>query len=193
MLDLSSVRGLLQAAGHDAVLQGLAIVAGTFVLEDAATILAAAQVKAGAVPLHVALAALYVGIVLGDLGLYGLGWLASRFRWARRWAPERKARNSRTWIEAHVFRVVFISRFIPGARLPSYTACGFLHADFRRFALAAVVATLIWTSALFAVSLQVGEFLADHLGAWRWAGVLTFVLAVVIVGKLAARLHEDAA
>ena len=186
-----SVSGMLQAAGHDPLLQGAAIIAGTFILEDAATVLAAMQVKTGGVSLMVALISLYLGIVLGDLGLYGLGRLARRFRWAQRWAPQQRARRGRNWIEAHVFRVVFISRFIPGARLPTYTACGFLHADFKRFALAAIAATLIWTSGLFAVSLRVGQFLIDHLGAWRWVGMGIFVVAIVVIGRLTARLQEE--
>lgn len=186
-----SLTGLLHAAGHDPVLQSVAIVTGTFILEDAATVIAAMQVQTEALSTGVALGALYVGIVLGDLGLYGLGRLAALFPWARRWAPRQKARNSRSWIEHHVFRVVFISRFLPGARLPMYTACGFLRASFLRFALAAVVATLLWTSLLFAVSLHVGGFLMAHLGAWRWAGFLCFAATIVVIGRLAARLQED--
>ena len=63
------------------------IVLGTFVLEDAATVLAAMDVQVGRVALVVALASLYAGIVLGDLGLYGMGRLAAQAPWAARLVP----------------------------------------------------------------------------------------------------------
>jgi membrane protein DedA with SNARE-associated domain len=85
--------------------------------------------------------------------------------------------------------VVFVSRFLPGMRLPTYTACGFLGADFRRFALAAIVATLAWTTLLFSVSLRIGQVLVDHFGVWRWAGAIGCAVAVVLIGRAAASLQ----
>lgn len=99
-------------------------------------------------------------------------------------------RQGRAWLDGRVFQVVFISRFLPGARLPTYTACGFLGANWRRFALAAIIATLIWTSLLFGISLKVGALLMQYLGAWRWAGGIGFTLIVILLGRTAARLQE---
>ena len=185
-----SLAGLTTVAGHKVWLQVVLIVLGTFVLEDAATVLAAMQVQAGTVTLPAALLALYAGIVLGDLGLYGLGALSGQVPMVARWVPQSRMRQGREWLDGRVFKVVFISRFIPGARLPTYTACGFLHANLRRFALAAVVATLIWTSLLFTVSLKVGALLMEHLGVWRWAGAVGFALVIILAGRTAARMQE---
>ena len=185
-----SVTHLLNIAGHSPAWQGCAIIVGTFILEDAATAGAAIAVQSGAVSMPVALASLYLGIVLGDIGLYGLGRLAAHVPWARRLIPRQRQDHGRVWLEKHVFKVVFISRFLPGVRLPTYTACGFLGANFGRFVTAAVGATLIWTSALFAVSLRVGKLLVDELGQWRWAGFAAFLVAIVLVGRLAARAQE---
>jgi membrane protein DedA with SNARE-associated domain len=190
MFDIS-VAGLLHAAGQHPAIQAGAIVLGTFILEDAATVLAAIQVQADTISLGLALASLYVGIVLGDLGLYGLGRLAALFPWAHRWVPRQRQYSGRRWIETHVFKVVFISRFMPGARLPTYTACGFLGVNPGRFALAAILATLVWTSLLFGVSLHVGKLLMEHLGVWRWAGALGFAVVIVVIGRVAARLQAD--
>ena len=183
--------GLTTIAGHEAWLQAVLIVLGTFVLEDAATVLAAMQAQSGHLQIEVALLALYAGIILGDLGLYGLGALSARVPLLARWVPPSRMRQGRVWLDGRVFKVVFISRFIPGARLPTYTACGFLHANLRRFALAAVVATLVWTSLLFSVSLKVGALLMEHLGAWRWAGAIGFAAIVILVGRTAARMQES--
>lgn len=184
-----SVSGLLKAAGAHPLYQAIAIIVGTFVLEDAATVLAAMQVQDGHLQWVVGLAALYVGIVLGDLGLYGLGRMATLWPLASRLMPVHRRAASKEWVETRVFRVVFVSRFIPGARLPTYTACGYLKANFGRFALAAVLATSIWTTLLFILSCHVGQFLIDHFGAWRWAGAAIFAVVIVLIGRAVSRIQ----
>ena len=186
-----SLAGLLDLAGRSPLVQAGLVIVGTFILEDAATVLAAMRVQDSSLSWMVALGALYVGIIVGDMGLYGLGRLAASFPRLRRLIPERRQAHGREWLNRHTFRVVFVSRFIPGARLPTYTACGFLHASFRRFALAAVIATLIWTSLLFGLSLRVGQVLVDYLGAWRWIGAIGFALVIVAMGRIVARMQED--
>jgi membrane protein DedA with SNARE-associated domain len=186
---LGAVAGLFALAGTNPLLQAVLIVLATFVLEDAATVLAAMHAAAGGLSVPLALGALYAGIVLGDLGLYGLGRLSASVPAVARWVPAHHMREGRAWLEGRVFQVVFVSRFIPGARLPTYTACGFLRAGLRRFTLAAIVATLIWTSLLFGVSLQVGAVLMRYLGEWRWAGAVGFAVVVILLGRTAARMQ----
>jgi membrane protein DedA with SNARE-associated domain len=184
MLD-SSIASLLALAGHSPLLQAIAIIVGTFILEDAATVIAAMQAEAGGMSIAVALAALFIGIVLGDLGLYGLGRLAGFMPWIDRLLPPRRQDMMRGWLAGRVFRVVLVSRFLPGMRLPTYSTCGFLRADLKQFTLAAICATLCWTSLLFGVSLRVGQFLMDHFGAWRWAGAGGFAVFVILAGRVA--------
>jgi membrane protein DedA with SNARE-associated domain len=183
---------LLVLAGQQPLLQAGAIVLGTFILEDAATVIAAMQVQDGAVAVDIALGSLFVGIVLGDVGLYGLGRLSARMPWVARLLPERRQEAIRAWLEGRVFKVVLISRFLPGLRLPTYCTCGFLGADLRQFVLAAVVATICWTSLLFGVSLWVGQVLLDHFGAWRWVGAAGFVAFVIFAGRIATSKLQDA-
>ncbi|RFD20431.1 hypothetical protein DY926_06130 [Komagataeibacter melaceti] len=187
----TSLMSVLAAAGASPFVQAMAIIIGTFILEDAATIMTAMQVRTGHVDIMVALVALYIGIIVGDMGLYGMGRLGALWPPARRWITLPGGAREGKWFDRNVFRIVFISRFIPGARLPLYTACGFFHARFGLFCVAAVLATLIWTSLLFAASLQVGQFLIDHLGTWKWAGMAGFVLTIFLISRMVARLHDN--
>lgn len=187
-----SISSLLALAGHSALFQACAIIVGTFILEDAATVAAAMQVQQGALSPVLALVALYAGIVLGDLGLYGLGRLGAMIPWVERQLPPRRQETIRAWMSGRIFKVVLISRFLPGLRLPTYTTCGFVRADFRKFTLAAVIATSCWTSLLFATSLRLGQFLMDHLGAWRWAGAAGFVVFIILAGRAAAHVAAEA-
>lgn len=188
----SSIVSLLAVAGKSPLFQAVSIILGTFVLEDAATVGAAMRAEDGSLSVPLALVSLYAGIVLGDLGLYGLGRLSARSSWLRRQLHEHRQEAVRGWISGRVFRVVLVSRFLPGMRLPTYTTCGLVGADLKRFALAAIVATLCWTSLLFAVSMRIGEFLMDHFGVWRWAGAAGFVVFIILAGRAVAAGMEAA-
>jgi len=182
----NSIVSLLAWAGHQPLLQATAIVLGTFILEDAATVLAAMQADEGRLSAALALAALYVGIILGDLGLYGLGRLSAKLPMIARYLPPHRTEAIRGWLHGRVFKVVLASRFLPGLRLPTYTTCGFVGANLRQFALAVVIATICWTSLLFGVSLRIGQVLIDHFGAWRWAGAAGLAIFVILAGRLTA-------
>ena len=187
----NSVAFLLVWAVRHPLLQAGAIILGTFILEDAATVLAAMQADSGSISVTVALASLYAGIVLGDLGLYGLGRLSATLPWVARVLPPQRTEAVGDWLRHRLFLVVIVSRFLPGLRLPTYTTCGFVRANLRQFALAVIAATVCWTSLLFGASLKIGQVLMDHFGAWRWAGAAGFILFVILAGRLAASSMQD--
>lgn len=184
MLGLS-LNSAVHWAGQNAWLQMAAIIGGTFVLEDATTILAAMEAANGSIGIWLALISLYLGIVVGDIGLYWLGSLATTVPWLHSWVGEQRIRRGRAWLRkrpGRLVRVVFVSRFLPGMRLPTYTACGFVHAGFCQFALGAVIAVLVWTSILFSVSTKLGTLVLSRFGAWGWVG-LGGLLIVVVLGS----------
>lgn len=175
----------LELTATQPLLQVLIVILATFVLEDAATVVTAIQVHLHTISIPVALGALYAGIVLGDVGLYALGALAAKWPPAQRWVNVPSAQTQQAWLSRNLFVVVFVSRFIPGTRLPLYTACGFFRAGLAVFTAATFCATLLWTTALFMLSLRVGgrfwPILAHGAGlAWRalwppsfwWGGLL---------------------
>jgi len=187
----SDFTAMLATATGNPVLEATTIILGTFILEDAATLLAAMQVAAGAVSMPLALGSLYAGIVLGDLGLYGLGRLSADHPWALRMIPHRRRDIGRDWMAKRILWVVLVSRFTPGLRLPTYTTCGFLRTPFLNFALAAIVATLAWTSLLFFVSLKLGALMFRYLGPYRWAGLAVLVVLMIVVGRLLAKWQSE--
>ncbi|MCX2564136.1 DedA family protein [Acetobacter thailandicus] len=188
---IHSLENFLASSAHSPIIQILIVILATFILEDAATVITAIQVNLHTLGAGEALIALYIGIVTGDIGLYGMGYLAARWPPARRWVETPDRAMQKKWLTNNLFRVVFVSRFIPGTRLPLYTACGFFNAGLKVFTLATFFATLIWTSALFALSLHIGNLLLTHLGQWRWAGIAGFVLIIILMGHLATRIQKQ--
>ncbi len=179
--------GLMMAATtHPALLPG-AIIVGTFILEDAATVLVGVMAADGTLPAAVGLASLYVGIVLGDFGLYLLGRLTVSHSWVRRHVSHERLDPLRGLLQSQLIAAVVYTRFLPGARLPTYMACGLFGVSFGRFALSVVIATAIWTSLLFSVSYVFGEFTTQWLGVLRWPASLLILVVALLAGRLAAR------
>ena len=180
---------LAAAAGAGPLAQSGAIIAATFILEDAATVMVGIMSASGLIPIAAALPALYVGIAAGDIGLYGLGHLASRHRWARRLVPLEKYGQCQRWLRDRLVTTVAATRFLPGLRLPVYTACGFLRMPLGRFSAVVAVATAVWSTLLFAASYEFGNWSAGVIGVWRWPVGLGLALVVVCVARLTAQRH----
>ena len=182
----SLVQFLTSAVAHP-VQQGLAIVLGTFILEDATTAITALVAQEGLVPAQLGLASLYFGIIAGDLGLYGVGRLARRFQWIRGRLDIPQLTQMASWLDRRLGAAVLASRFMPGLRLPTYTACGLFALPFGRFALSVVVATLLWTTLLFWACWGFGAYVLSRLGTMRWVASAILVLTLVAVLRQLSR------
>ena len=166
----------------------LAIILATFILEDATTIGAALLAASAAVSPSVALTALFVGIFAGDLALYGLGAAARSRQWARDLIGERRMVKGHHWLKRHFVSAVVGARFLPGFRMPAYTASGFLGLSFPKFAALTAGAGLVWTATVFSLVYYFGVMFVDQLGVWRWAFaalLLTITLCAPILAERA--------
>lgn len=185
---IEQVHGALLALGSNPWAIALAIVLATFVLEDAATIGAALLAAAGGVEPGIALGALFAGIFMGDLMLYGLGAAARTREWARHMIGEKRMVKGRVWLRRRYITALIGARFMPGFRLPTYAASGFLGLPFWPFAGVAAGAGLVWTSLVFSLVFFFGLMVVEHLGVWRWV-LAALLLTLVLVGPwLAERL-----
>lgn len=155
----------------------LAIIIGTFILEDATTVIVGIFAADGLIGIPIAIISLYAGIILGDFWLYGMGYLAANHRWAQWFINHERYEPIRSWLEERFESAVFTSRFVPGLRLPTYTAAGFLKLPFRRFVPPVIFGTLIWTSGFFASAYIFGNVTASTLGIWRWPIAVAVILA----------------
>jgi membrane protein DedA with SNARE-associated domain len=131
------------------VSQFFALIAGTFASEDLTTIGAGLLIREGSLGLWLGLAGCYVGIVLGDLGL----WLAGRSlsvavlgRLALDGPVSRqRARRLADWLDQRPWQTVFAARFLPGTRVPLYLAAGLCGRGSRALLAATLLAALVWT------------------------------------------------
>ena len=161
-------------------LLALAIIAGTLIHEDIATVATGVLVAEGVTRVGVALPALYAGIVLGDIGLYGLGWLIARHPAARRLADRERFLALKVWLDERLVAGVFTVRFLPGMRLPAYTTYGFFTMPFWRFLGSVIFAVSIWTTGLFYVSYEFGAMTEHYLSLWQWPVIVIAMIAPLL-------------
>ncbi|MEX0330860.1 MAG: VTT domain-containing protein [Puniceicoccaceae bacterium] len=143
----------------------LGIALGTLVSEDLACISAGLLAASGQLAFASAVMASFLGIFLGDLLIYWLGFHFGRplleHRWAR-WFISRKAvLHAQHMFQRHGVWLILATRFIPGTRTATYFAAGALHAPFLRFLGVFAFAAALWTPLLVGLSFIIGRELLE--------------------------------
>lgn len=146
----------------------------TFVLENAAAVGAGLLLAAGSISWPAAFTACFLGIWLGDAGLYALarfagrGWF-ERSAW-RKFSP--RVARSEKWFAERGTPILIFSRFAPGTRLPTYLAAGFLRVPAARFLLITGFAAFGWTFVILLLTQTFGTRLLQWLGACKASGLM---------------------
>jgi pimeloyl-ACP methyl ester carboxylesterase/membrane protein DedA with SNARE-associated domain len=165
---------------------------GTFVSEDLTCISAGLLVRAARVDLFVAVLGCFLGIFIGDIGLWVLGRAVGRrvlrWRWiSRRVQPARVDRFGEMF-DRHIGKAVFGSRFLPGTRVPMYIAAGIVSRRPLAFFVWLFFAALVWTPSLVVLAIVLGPLAARPFEAiagvgwlsWGAAALCLFVLQRIL-------------
>jgi len=164
------------------------IAVGTLISEDLSTISAGLLAATGKLAFPSAVLAAYVGIFVGDVIIYGLGFFFGRpllrHRWARWFLSEKSVDRAQHLFHRHGLWIIIVTRFLPGTRSATYFAGGALHAPFLRFVGAFALAAAAWTPFLVGLSYLVGNRLVEYyelyegfaLPALLAAGLLLYFL-----------------
>jgi len=159
---------------------------GTFILEDVAAVGAGLLLATGDISWPAAFIACFLGIWMGDAGLYALARYAGR-GWFERSSLRRfasKVSNSERWFAEQGTPILIFSRVLPGARLPTYLAAGFLRVPLPRFLLVTGLASCVWTLAILFLARTFGERLTHWIGTYKHAGLLLLGVGVVLFATL---------
>ncbi len=171
------------ASGPTLLVLLVLIALATLVSEDLTCIAAGLLVADGRLGFLPASAACTVGIFLGDVGLYGLGRILGRPALGRaplKWfVNEASVERASRWFSQRGGRVIFLSRFLPGLRLPTYVAVGVLRTRFLHFAFYFLLACLLWTPLLVALASWIGAEAKASLEIFQRNALLAFVLLLV--------------
>lgn len=166
------------------------IILGTFILEDPTSIAVGLFIKAGQIDLFLGVFAVLIGIFLGDLGLYMIGFVVGRraLRWkpVARFVPTRQVDALGDWFDKKGWKAVLASRFIPGTRLPLYVAAGVTGNKPGRFMLWTFLAVCIWVPVILFSVILLGnaakspfQALLDRGGWVAFVGVVLVLMFVM--------------
>jgi membrane protein DedA with SNARE-associated domain/pimeloyl-ACP methyl ester carboxylesterase len=169
----------------------LLLAAATLVSEDLTCIATGLLVAQGRIEFIPGVVACFVGIFIGDGLLFLAGrWLGSPVlsRWPLRWmvSPSSVTR-AKNWFAQRGGRVILLSRFLPGLRLPTYVAAGILGTRLRSFLFYFALAGLIWTPLLVGISTWAGRQVLAALQAFEEYVVpilALLALSLLLVQKL---------
>ncbi|HRI13010.1 MAG TPA: VTT domain-containing protein [Verrucomicrobiota bacterium] len=160
----------------------------TFVQEDVPTITAALLAGGGRLAWSAGFFGCFLGIWLGDALLYllarGFGRPLLRFGWAQRLATPESVARSEQWFAERGAWLLVSSRFVPGTRLPTYLAAGFLRLPFSRFLLVTGSAVAVWTLAIFGLAHIFGAQLTGWMQRWNHGAWLLPVIVIAAVAGL---------
>ncbi|MDF1837201.1 MAG: alpha/beta fold hydrolase, partial [Planctomycetota bacterium] len=163
----------------------------TLITEDLTCLLAGWLVSLGRLSFPSATLACFAGILIGDLMLYLVGRVAGRPALRRRpltWFVKAESLDKAShWMQTRGASVIFLSRFTPGLRLPTYLLAGALHTRFLAFAGYFALACAIWTPVLVGLSAFFGEHFSPangSIGDSLWKVIPAFLGLWILVRKL---------
>lgn len=167
--------------------QGTGFFLATFVLEDAAALGAGLLLATGQISWPVAFASCWLGIWLGDIGLYSLARYGGRKWFEGSSLKQHAARVARSEgrFAAHGSLILIFSRCVPGARLPTYVAAGFLRLPLPRFLAVTGAAALVWTGLVLWLTKMLGTGMHHWFGLWKHGSLIL----LVVLASLLAGLH----
>src|SRR6516162_7161049 len=140
-------------------LQAATLFLSTFLLEDVAAVGAGFLLAAGVLAWPIAFGACFLGIWIGDAGLYCFARVVGR-NWFQRSSLRRfsaRVEQSERWFANRGNWLLVFSRLLPGARLPTYLAAGFLRLPLNRFLFVTGAASLAWTGFVLALVQVLGS------------------------------------
>ncbi len=178
-----------QFKGTSLLIIMLIIILGTFISEDLTCIGAGLLAARGLIGFWPATLACFIGIFIGNVGLYVAGRFLGRkaaqkapFKW---FISEKDLQKSARWFEVKGPAIIIATRFLPGSRLPTYFSAGVIHASFWMFISYFLLAALIWTPLLVGISKFLGNellryfMLYQNYAIWVFIGAVIFLIMIV--------------
>jgi len=164
------------------VIQLVALVLASYILEDATSITAGILWGQGILSGPVTFVGVLLGIVSGDLLLYALGRGIGRhllnLPLIRGIVSEADVQRWQQWFERRGLWVVLATRFVPGTRLPCYLSAGVLRVNPWRFALAATLSALAQSVVVLPLAAQAGAVMLERFAFFRE----TIVGVLILIG-----------
>jgi membrane protein DedA with SNARE-associated domain len=167
----------------------LLIMSFTIFSEDLSVIAAGLLTAAGILPFFYAVLSCFLGILILDTNIYWLGKKVGNpalkkipFKWLIKEDDLNRAQNL---YEMYGMELLFVARFIPGARFPMYFAAGLLKSSFKKFFIYFFISIAVWTPLLVGITVLIGQPMIQYLSVYQdyafWILLFTVLIIYLIV------------
>jgi membrane protein DedA with SNARE-associated domain len=175
-----------EIAGWMPVAKGFGFFLATFVLEDVATAGAGLLLATGGISWPLAFTFCFLGIWLGDAGLYALARYGGRawFEGSSWKKHSPQVARSEQWFATKGTIILIFSRMLPGTRLPTYLAAGFLRVPLPRFLIVTGTAAFVWTAAILWLAQTFGQKMLGWLNDYKHGGLIVVAAGLILFGGL---------
>ena len=180
----------------DTVLQlsGIALYLGIFALpflqEDVAVVAAATASLMGSGPLVLIFAVILAGLTASDVWKYWLGYFARKHDWAHRFAEKKGVSVAGKLVRNELGKTLYVARFVPGTRIPTYVACGFFTIPYVKFCAIVVLTAFTYVSLTFALFHTVGAVAGEQAKYWLPAIAISTVGGYIFIRWLRHRRNQ---
>lgn len=171
--------------------EGIVIFFLTFIHEDMAILAAGFSKVEHGLPLLFAYVPIYLGIVIGDIGIYGLGRLAQSNKWLKSKIIGPKVERINKWLNTHLVRVLVVCRLTPGLLFPTFVACGWFKIPFWRFATVSIIAGAVYSSIVLTIVIIFGDLVLFNLGYWAWGSLALIVILFAVRNYFKSNLSKS--
>jgi len=165
------------------MLSGLALYASIFALpfvqEDVAVIAAATASLTTPEPIGLLFATIFLGLTASDVWKYWLGFFARRHRWAHKFAEKKGVSVAGDLVRDELGKTLYMARFVPGTRIPTYVACGFFKIPYLKFVLLVMLTAFTYVSVSFGLFHAVGAVAGEQAKYWLPAIAVTLIAGYV--------------
>ena len=156
---------------------------GALLSEDLTCIIGGILASKGILPLWAAFIGCGVGIFLGDIFLYFLGYFFGKSALDRpplKWLVKPKQiEKIANWYHRRGGIIILASRFLPGTRIPAYVAAGVLRIPVGLVIFYYFIAVALWTPVLVSLSYLLGNTIIVLFAHYEQDAMLS-VIAVIL-------------
>lgn len=152
---------------------------GTWFSEDGAMLGSAFLWKQGKLGWEVVYWANALGVSTGDILLYYIGYEISfglEKPWVRRFIKPTHIERGRAFFAKWGNWLTFVARFVPGLRLPGFTAAGLMRTPIAPFSAIVFLTALFWVG----VQMKIVQAAGNHFSTWE---IFAMGLAALLVTR----------
>jgi membrane protein DedA with SNARE-associated domain len=160
--------------------------------EDIAILLGGYLVVNQQMPVGIVVVAIFAGMVVSDLALYGIGICARSIPWLSRLAVNGRVTSFGDTLHRNLYGLAALGRVVPGAIFVIMIACGWTRVAFSRVALASLISSALYLPLMLYLVIVFGDALDDRVGLWTWPFLLGAVVAAAFIRYRVFKFSETA-